>query len=746
MAFQLDAKDDIIAEATYRLTEIENIFKLTRRFSSGFNTHIAAMDRLVKSLLETSDEPVVVEQINEGEYHAKHRLTFQGPGGFLAMRHSSMGKQHNDSKLIKEEVTEENIIDATDDAHHNFFSDSRRISKDSKGGDLDDFRNIFRMNHSQNASNLIEVDINAMGGDNFESSFKNRPITPGNNGLTIGFESERNQQYESLKDQNKVYGSMLAAGEESSRVIKTLLDQIAAQKSESQSTDELKAKYNKLKTKYDKLKIEYKGLEKENTELRITATVVKNNNEEVVKMSEKMKSSFLTNNLERSTEIANMDNYKRKIESQSIKINMLVDERDNLSLLLDTANTRLAFLEQDVRNMRNEFIDLYKTIYDQIQTPMSSRTLRMTDSNEFEPISMQVARDNLTSNDSHYRKSELKQEIWEMDPTIKKKGSTHRTELLRQSMQLQNNRHKSKVPNSNSLRGIEYQGLRSNPSGSLNDNKHNGTGESPLDLQRFSENNFDQIDNIVESDEVYMQEEIYEFEHKNSDFLAAQDNDQDFLISDDKEVPEVRDRRFSDKQAEVRIGNSFLKNKTKSLANTTTCLGGLLDGKKPQYESAKITVTTKKRDSLMNVFRNLELEEDNEEAGSDIVEEPDDDKQIAGEKVESLQDDKDKDSKKSENSYSLVQIEQSNRNSLDLNTKNSSKKEIESDKKNTEFDPNQFFQTGDYFNEDENPNSAFKRMGRSSKRSSSLERFGYPSNGETSNFYTFSNNHTPEIN
>lgn len=722
MISDTDNQTTIISEATYQLKQIDHVFHTMKQFSISFNSHVVILDRLVNSLLETYEECSTFEQNTQNETATKHRLTFQGPSGF-AFRQNSFSKQNNTHDAFKEKTFDENISDLNE-SNKNYTGDNANLknSKESLVAEYNTSRNIFRNNQSHNNTTVNDIEVQSPPGEQFEPSFKIPTITPKSldNGMT----------FEVIKDQNKLFNQMVVSGEESSKVIKMLLEQIAVQRKNHNSNDSFKDKYDKLRVKYDKLKEENKEIGNERTELKFIASILKNNNEETLKINEKMKSSFLMNNLEKSTEIANTESYKRKIESQTLKIQKLVDDRDHLSSLLDSTNKKLFSLEQDIRSMRNEFIDLYKSIYENMRSPASIRSIKSADSNELGSGTLPYNKE-MHYDEAYSQRNFNKAKTWGDDVRCRETSLGVGTHRLRESVN-----GPSGIDNAVSWHVMQDKGFEYSPIGS-----HRETVNIPS--QTTAKHNSLELESDLYNDDNLHNDKMFDI---NDNGLYMNDKKQDDLRTReliDLYLLEDESEKYTKKislaeKPEYKKSNSFLRhqNKDSSVKVKENDTNNKND-QKTRNNVPEVVLSPAERENIINIFKNQELEQELRESSDE------DDKEFEDVRLnymETLNLQKmgfENSSKKSE-SYSLVQFEQSHRNSLDSKAVAFSKYDFDTEKKGDDTH-NHFTQVPNLI-QDDNKHNGRLRFERGSRRNSSLEHLGYPVNGETSKFYTFSNN------
>lgn len=387
----LNKKDDLLAETTKELNELEKVFKITKSFAGQFDSHIKVLTNIIDQLMggeffdieDGPDSPTQIRQkritFQSSNKQFDPRLTFQAPE-FNQQIHKEKEEQANNSNnekqgeitkqqsrpeinTIKEEVNE-------GEEYNGSLNTERLLSMQNNATESEnrDKPNIFN-------NQLLPFDnIDIQGTFNKKDSIHNAFPEPED--MSIKTDNDR---YKDLyKEQHKMFSKYLQSGEESSKTVKMLIEKMV-ETQRQEGNEYWEKKYVKLKDKHNRLKDEIKSLEKENMELKIKNAVVSNTNDETQKVNDKLRNSFLTLNHDKSGEFGNIDSYKRKIESQSNKINHLLSERDELNMVLQSANQKLFNLEQDLRNNREEFFELYRVVNGGVPRFDSPRNRQETD-------------------------------------------------------------------------------------------------------------------------------------------------------------------------------------------------------------------------------------------------------------------------------------------------------------------------------------------------------------------------------
>ena len=722
----------ILNETTRKINELETVFDMVQQFSINFNQHVTVIDKLVQSLLEISAEPHDSALTIRNNSSAQHRLTFQAPSGFSMLRQGSFAKQRSNSRSVKEGTMGDNMFTMHEESNQNINSEpnSRKVSKESKQNGNENMRNLFKTNHSNNLSNFNETEIQSLKEEPMEVSQQNKRAIQKSEKDMIDSQIKKQRPFEMIYEDKDAFNQFLKLGRENCHDLKTLFDQLFKVKSEKSADDDLKEKHAKLKIKYDKLKSEYKSLEKENTELKISTATNKINTDETQKLNERMKSSFLTNNLEKSIEGATIDTYKRKIESQAFKINILKEERNNISSLLDAANAKLNFLEQDITNMRNEFIELYKVIYENLEMPSSIKTINVNETHDIDYGSLHYLKDNFTNNESEYQRIIQRMETWDNGYNLPNIESPKNTENLKASMRIKSYCYKDHPYNLSADGNLKL---------SLADSGKRIGKRQSRDLANCVLDDYNSKpqsnDNLRPFEDLNQKEEELSIEEIKSDKQMSKFVDEVNLIESDTDEKGQQEILVSHRTTKSK-NSSFLKRKnTLDISNTDTKKHNNENGQDQQTKKTIVDKTPHKNSS--NVFENNELEDEYESGHKKLEKANAISKLSENNQNEIFKIENDKKSHKSENSYSLVQMSLSNNNSFNSKTIESAKGE-DNDRNTIKYKPSQFINANN--NGQEASHNRNARHSKTSRRSSSLDNLGFPNNGETTNFYTFSNN------
>ena len=380
------SSNDLIGESTRRLNQLQEIFRIAKEYSGAFDSHISKINNIVYTLLcyNEGSEPNLrpkpeLDTINVFEEpeiernrftfekrisrSAKKRITFQKaspeiqlPKDLLKIKEEKVqntsSKGNNpDSDVV--DLYNMSLTDKRSDSNQRRFSSERALGKKIVGNPNFNFQHELMQQIFGRKDSESMIDGNS-------SAFKKK--TEGD-------------QFEVSRDQFQRFTDVLGQGEEGTRALQAILEKLYEKVQNNSDKENWQMKYEKKKKKCEMLKKRVQEVESENTELKIKNAVAASANEETRKLNEKLKTSFLTMK-DKSGEFENIEQYKQRIESQVKKIEHLHTERDDLAMCLHSANMKLVSLEQDLRNNREEFLELYKHVHGRMSTVGSSVQLR----------------------------------------------------------------------------------------------------------------------------------------------------------------------------------------------------------------------------------------------------------------------------------------------------------------------------------------------------------------------------------
>ena len=384
MKYQEEDVDKLLKQASARAEEIRNIFKISHTFFEDLNVHKTNLEFLVNTLLNDDTDPDSKHKNNnETQVQDKdRRFTFQTPTVDQSNRKTANFK--NDFPIPELIGEEEDVVDLNDISQTEYQSNASRnkLCKDVKDFEHNSNFNAWYKNSIVSTDNQVPTNI-----DKNRFSFAPTFINHKNNGLTKTGNIVEVNDYTSAfaKDENRfgqnTFNQINKNGEEQALVLKELIERLKTQSNELKSFESLQENYNNLKKKYKELKEDSKNINKENTELKVQLSVAQHSTSEVVKMNDKIVSSFISNN-DRSHDATAIEKYKKRIAEQKLAINKLKEEKEGLNLLLSSTSSRLINLEQDVMQMKHEYLNLYKNISENQFLPNSQRSTNTLDLNE----------------------------------------------------------------------------------------------------------------------------------------------------------------------------------------------------------------------------------------------------------------------------------------------------------------------------------------------------------------------------
>ena len=349
---------DVRAAVFSQLSHINNAFTITKHFSSNFDTHILNIHSIVSSILTKDTE-----------------------------EHTQIEKPIVSTKFIDKD--EENEIDVSplksNNSSLNRIMFSKKISfGNEKHPNLNIINSIDSFNVKNQVVNKRQTEpINPTSGKKYNSSAFNFLQDPHNNefgslrtarfnDVNTKFSAPSSNRFNSnnnnaeyfafFKEQTKALSKIIETGEENSKVLKTVLNNLFMSML-NKNQEESNPKIAKQKAKIKELESQNKILSKENSELQIKLAVIENTQKESLKLQEKFKNSFLTINSDiRPDNGEEAEIWKKKHERLLNDYKHLKKDFVSLGSQLRTANGKLELLDRVIQQQNEEFIDLYKTV------------------------------------------------------------------------------------------------------------------------------------------------------------------------------------------------------------------------------------------------------------------------------------------------------------------------------------------------------------------------------------------------
>lgn len=455
MRFRQESADTLIKRASNQANELKHVFILTQSFFKNFKRHAFNLEVLVNGILD--DE---VESQNrspnkpEDNSNIGRRFTFQIQKDFPSSKKTNVNRKQTQPN---NNIEEDDIVDLNNISQTEYFSSgSRNRANTDKKPNEPNFNGVFKLSQFSNDHPIgFEFDRNRFS---FSPGFQSRqsPSRVKTNNLTEpNIKNSSVGQF--ISSNRNIIDQLLTKGENGVKNLNVLINQLVSEKGEQEPALNIKAKYDKLKEKYNDMKKNHRLLEKENVELKVQLLATKNSASEIVKMNEKMMNSHIGNNIDKSADASVVDNLRRKNVEQKITIKSLTSEKDSLSFILKGVAARVANLEQDIHQMREEYNELYKYMLDRFihtDKKKSTNTLDLHEYNGFNTISI---REHFSSEDTNYK--ELARKLDEIKDGCNNLAVDKRIEVNRTSSNLNNQNTKQIVLKYNDEKSANELGL-----------------------------------------------------------------------------------------------------------------------------------------------------------------------------------------------------------------------------------------------------------------------------------------------